>query len=125
MALSERWADGAAGRWDWSAAALCLGTVFCTAMIYAQLETVPRWNHWTTPVMFLLFALTGGAILAPLRGLAVGLSLALARCWLAYGYRDGDGRFAARGSTLATATGLGGIGTPAGVRAAPYRRATT
>lgn len=93
------------------AAALCLGTVFCTSMIYAQLATVPRWNHWTVPVIFLLFALTGGAILAPLRGLAVGLSLALP-AWLAYGYRDGDGRFAARGSTLATATGLGGIGTP-------------
>lgn len=91
------------------AAALCLGTVLCTSMIYAQLATVPRWNHWSVPVIFLLFALTGGAILAPLPGLAVGLSLALP-AWLGYAFRDGDGRFAARGSTLATATGLGGIG---------------
>ena len=93
------------------AAALCLLTVLCTGMIYAQLATVPRWNHWTTPVLFLLFALTGGAILAPLQGLAVSLSLALP-LWLAYAFWEGDRRFAARGSTLATATGLGAIGQP-------------
>jgi DMSO reductase anchor subunit len=93
------------------AAALCLGTVLCTAMIYAQLSTVPRWNHWTVPLVFLLFALTGGAILAPLPGLAAGSSVALV-AWLAYAWHEGDARFAARGSTMATATGLGVIGTP-------------
>ncbi len=51
---------------------LCLLTVLCTAMIYAQLATVPRWNHWSVPVTFVLFALAGGAILAPLPGLAAG-----------------------------------------------------
>jgi DMSO reductase anchor subunit len=93
------------------AAALCLGTVLCTAMIYAQLSTVPRWNHWTVPLVFLLFALTGGAILAPLPGLAAGSSVALV-AWLAYAWHEGDARFAARASTMATATGLGVIGTP-------------
>ncbi len=93
------------------AAGLCLLTVLCTAMIYAQLATVPRWNHWSVPVTFVLFALSGGAILAPLPGLAAGASLVLV-LWLAGSWRAGDGRFGARGSTMATATGLGAIGVP-------------
>jgi len=36
-------------------AALSVLTVFATSMIYAQLKTVPRWNHWSTPVLFLAF----------------------------------------------------------------------
>ena len=55
------------------AGVLCLVTVFTTSMIYTQLKTVPRWNHWMTPVLFLLFALAGGAMLAPLRWPAVVL----------------------------------------------------
>ena len=47
----------------YAAAALCLATVFCTAMIYTQLKTVPRWNHFLTPVQFLLFAIAGGTLL--------------------------------------------------------------
>ncbi len=39
-----------------------LATVYTTSMIYAQLKTVPRWNHWTTCPLFLLLSLTGGAI---------------------------------------------------------------
>ncbi|MFM2356070.1 MAG: hypothetical protein RLZZ528_1806 [Pseudomonadota bacterium] len=91
------------------AGALCLGTVFTTAMIYAQLKTVPRWNHWMTPVVFLLFALAGGAMLAPLRWTAVLLLLALGLA-LWWNFRDGDGRFAARAQTAGTATGLDRIG---------------
>jgi len=34
-------------------ATLSVLTVFATSMIYAQLKTVPRWNHWSTPVLFL------------------------------------------------------------------------
>ncbi|RMH45677.1 MAG: hypothetical protein D6686_17085, partial [Alphaproteobacteria bacterium] len=45
------------------AAVLALGTLFCTAMIYAQLRTVPAWNTPLTPALFLAFALTGPAIL--------------------------------------------------------------
>ena len=45
-------------------AALSLGTVFTTAMIYAQLKTVPRWNQVLTPLHFLSASLGGGALLA-------------------------------------------------------------
>lgn len=90
-------------------AALAMVTVFCTSMIYAQLRTVPRWNHWTVPALFLMFALTGGTILAGLNMAAVGLCLLLAALML-MSWRLGDTRFAERGSTMETATGLGGIG---------------
>ena len=99
------------GLWGLVAAALCLGTVACTSMIYAQLATVPRWNHPLVPVTFQLFALAGGAILLPLPEVAAVLSAVLAGV-LAVGFRIGDGRFAGAGSTLATATGLGRIGAP-------------
>jgi DMSO reductase anchor subunit len=98
------------GLWGLVAAALCLGTVLCTSMIYAQLATVPRWNHPLVPVTFLLFALAGGAILV-LPEVAEILSAVLAAV-LAIGFRIGDGRFAGAGSTLASATGLGRIGAP-------------
>ena len=45
-------------------AVLALATIATTSMIYAQLKTVPRWNHWTTPAQFFAFALAGGAMLA-------------------------------------------------------------
>ena len=32
--------------------AVASGTVFTTSMIYAQMKTVPRWQHWTTPALF-------------------------------------------------------------------------
>lgn len=86
-------------------AGLALLTVLCTAMIYAQLKTVPRWNHWTTVALFLGFSLTGGSLLAAERLLAVPLGLALS-VLLTISFRLGDGRFAARGHDLATATGL-------------------
>lgn len=98
------------GLWGLLAAALCLCTVFCTSMIYAQLATVPRWNHPLVPVTFLLFALAGGAIL-PLPSVAAVLSAVVAAV-LAIGFGIGDGRFKGAGSTLATATGLGRIGVP-------------
>ena len=90
-------------------AVLALGTVGTTSMIYAQLKTVPRWNHWTTPALFVGFAATGGALLAGRGGLAALLSLALAGL-LVLAFRLGAGRFSARGHSIATATGLGGIG---------------
>lgn len=86
-------------------------TVLCTAMIYAQLKTVPRWHHWSVPATYLGFSLTGGLILAG-AGLwasvaALGLGLLLA-----YGWRVGDGAFARAGVDLASATGLSGLGRP-------------
>ena len=90
-------------------AALALATVGITSMIYAQLKTVPRWNHWTTPVLFVGFSVTGGAVLAGQDYLAAVLSLGLAAL-LVLAFRLGDGRFSARGENIGTATGLGGIG---------------
>lgn len=87
---------------------LALVTVGATAMIYAQLRTVPRWHHWTTPVVFLAAAVAGGAVLAG-RGEAVWLLPLLALALVAH-WGFGDGRFGASETTLGTATGLGGIG---------------
>jgi sulfite dehydrogenase (quinone) subunit SoeC len=44
-------------------AALCAATVFSTAMIYASLKTIPRWNHKLVPPIYLVFALGTGACL--------------------------------------------------------------
>ncbi len=92
-------------------AALCLITVFCTAMIYAQLKTVPRWNHWTTPATFLGFCVAGGALLSG-QSLFAGWALMILAVLLMAGFAEGDRRFAARGHSMASATGIGRIGTP-------------
>ncbi len=87
-------------------AALSVATVFCTSMIYAQLKTVPRWHHWSTPLIFLVLSLSGGALLAGQVTLAAaGLPLAgllQAALWLM-----ADLRVAERSPSLASATGLG------------------
>jgi DMSO reductase anchor subunit len=91
-------------------AVLALGTVFTTAMIYTQIKAVPRWHLALTPVMFLAFAVAGGALLsdqawAPLALLAAGaVLLAL--------WHHGDGAFARAGQSMGTATGLDRLGTP-------------
>ena len=38
-------------------------TVFSTAMIYAQMKAVPRWNTFIVPSKFIVFSLTCGALL--------------------------------------------------------------
>lgn len=90
-------------------AVMALLTVYATSMIYAQLRSVPRWNHWITPVLFLLFALTGGAILTGQNGLGAIAALLLGAA-LGYSFSRGDGAFAARGAAIGTATGLGAMG---------------
>jgi DMSO reductase anchor subunit len=90
-------------------AALALLTVFTTSMIYTQIKAVPRWHHWLTPLMFLGFALTGGAILAGLGWIAAALCAGLLIVLIAI-YHVGDGQFAKRAQTLGTATGLDRIG---------------
>lgn len=102
----------------WSAI-LAVLAVFCTAMIYAQLKTVPRWScPWTVP-MFLGFAVGGGVIAAALaRAIAgeeipTGFGIALlAASGLMFVYRRMAGgiTLASAGSSLETATGLGGLG---------------
>ncbi len=87
-------------------AALSLGTVFCTAMIYAQLATVPRWKSWLTPALFLGLSLAGGALLAGQIRAAIVLLLLAAALQIAWWVR-GDRALGQSGTTLASATGLG------------------
>jgi DMSO reductase anchor subunit len=89
-------------------ALLCLTTVFTTSMIYTQLKTVPRWNMWTTPPVFLLHALAGGALLAGQTRLAAVL-LTVLGVLMVWAWIAGDEKGRA-GSTMESATGLGRIG---------------
>lgn len=93
----------------WLGSALSLATVVTTAMIYAQMKTVPRWRHWSTPALFLALSVAGGALLAGQVRIALPL-LAVAAALQVLWWREGDSRFARAGTTLATATGLGHIG---------------
>jgi DMSO reductase anchor subunit len=90
-------------------AALALATVVATAMIYTQLRTVPRWHHWSTPALFLAYAITGGALLAGQTGLAPILFL-LTGAFQLWVWQAGDLRLRASGSDMGTATGLGDRG---------------
>jgi DMSO reductase anchor subunit len=69
------------------ASALSVATIHSTAMIYAQLKTVPRWSVTPTPVLFLVTGLTGGLLAtgavaglvgADVAGWWTGLALVLA-----------------------------------------------
>ncbi len=105
VALSDWLELGWPRAFGWAGAALCAATVLCTAMIYAQIKAVPRWNDVVTPVLFFAFALTGGAILGGPAWVAAFACLGLAAVLL-WAFQRGDGRFAAAGETLASATGL-------------------
>lgn len=111
VALSDIFALGLAQLIGQIGGALALLTVLTTAMIYTQIRAVPRWHHWLTPVMFLTFALAGGAMLSA-RGWAPILLLALGAVLLAL-WKVGDGAFARAGQTMGTATGLDRLGSPA------------
>lgn len=94
----------------WLGAALTLATVLTTAMIYAQLRTVPRWNTPLTPALLLAISLAGGALLAGQVGAAlilVPIAGVLQILW----WVRGDTALATSGTDMASATGLGGIGT--------------
>jgi sulfite dehydrogenase (quinone) subunit SoeC len=86
-------------------AGLALATIVATAMIYAQLRTVPRWNSAMTPANFGVAALSGGAILAGQAILAVLLLAVLTLVQIA-AWVTGDRRFARRGHDMQSATGL-------------------
>ena len=94
----------------WIGAALCIATVIATSMIYAQLRAIPRWNHWSTNVLFLLIALCGGALLSGLIWPAFIL-LATTGMFQIYAWKVGDTRLRASGTTLTSATSLGASGT--------------
>jgi DMSO reductase anchor subunit len=110
-ALADIFGLGLPSAFGWPGAGLAVATVVCTAMIYAQLRTVPRWNHWATPVLFLAFAATAGAIFAAPWPLAAGLALGVGAIQV-WAFRRGDGAFAAAGHSLGSATGLDRLGTP-------------
>lgn len=87
---------------------LAVFTIFTTSMIYTQLKTVSRWNQPLTPVLFLLHAIGGGALLTGEAKIAGFLLAALAVVmWLHW--QQGDARAANRGA-LGDATGLGHLG---------------
>ena len=91
-------------------AAASLGTVFTTSMIYGQLKTIPRWNSPLTPANFLSICIAGGALMAGQTTAAIIL-LALAGAIQVATWLRGDTAFADSGTNMATATGLGTIGT--------------
>ena len=79
-------------RWViWTALLFALGTVVCTAMIYASLKPIPAWRHPLVLPVYLTFALlcglllmmlgqrlAGGVAIAPLLVVAGGLAVILA-----------------------------------------------
>lgn len=85
-------------------------TVYATAMIYGQMQTVPRWRTSLTPVMFLSVAAAGGLLLTAAPDLIkiVLLVVAAGSCvgWTQRADRTG----LSQGGTPETATGLTDLG---------------
>lgn len=88
---------------------LSVVTVICTAMIYAQMKTIPRWSQAMTPVLYLSYMFAGGALFAGQIDLAALLLGLLLVAQLAH-WIIGDRSFKRAGSTIGTATGLGNLG---------------
>jgi len=102
----------ASGSWNWIGpigSALSVLTVFSTSMIYTQIKAIPRWNMPLTPVLFLLYAISGGALLAGEAKVSGVLLIVLTALQIA-AWMMGDGRFSGTGTTKGTATGLAPIG---------------
>lgn len=100
-------------------AALCLVTVYCTAMIYASLKAVQAWHTRLTPLCYLLFALAGGFVLASVITFAGGgntlvlpllAGFFLVAAWLAKASWRTRMKAMVPLSTPESATGLGYIG---------------
>ena len=88
---------------------LSLATIFATSMIYMQMRTVPRWNHWSPPVLFLAYGLCGGALLTGRVTLVLWL-FPLAGIVQIVAWFDQDRRERVSDTDIGTATGLGGLG---------------
>lgn len=98
-------------------------TVYSTAMIYAQLKTVPNWHSSLTPLAYLGFSLASGFLAASSIGTAEDLGnfpvsllggLMVLLAWaikIAWWRRAGSIGFSMTGSSVGTATGLGKLGT--------------
>lgn len=100
--------------------AICaLITVYCTAMIYASLRTVPAWFTAWTPIVYIAVSLASGMMLLngvalawrlqiPMMALITSMLLMLAlSAKLIYWHRIGE---ADAISTTESATGLGNLG---------------
>ncbi|MGF1476234.1 MAG: dimethyl sulfoxide reductase anchor subunit family protein [Geminicoccaceae bacterium] len=106
----------------WLSAAAAAATVHATAMIYAQLKTVPRWNSWLTPLAFLSFGAAGGALaIAVGEALTIGSSnpsnllalVLIALAWAAklwWWHHAAEIRLDHAGASPETATGLSRLG---------------
>lgn len=122
LPYTAAWALGWGRFWavGYTVSALAAATVYCTAMIYAQLATVPRWSATPTPVLFLAFSALGG--LATLEtvdaffgsgvdGLALAaLALLTGGIWIWWQTAAAGAGRCSTGATLASATGLGRMG---------------
>ena len=86
-----------------------LVTVFATSMIYTQMRTVPRWNHWSPPVLFLGYAIAGGALLTGKVTFAITF-LAVVAILQIIAWIDQNRKEETSETTPETATGLGTIG---------------
>ncbi|MEO1065809.1 MAG: DmsC/YnfH family molybdoenzyme membrane anchor subunit [Pseudomonadota bacterium] len=99
-------------------AAFAALTIYATAMIYAQLKTVPAWHTWLTPLCYLGFGVSSGFLLALSfgemdRNFAVMALLINAGFWFVkdrWWRRLDSVGFSETGSDVGTATGLGKIG---------------
>lgn len=102
------------------AAVMGIGTVFCTAMIYASLKPIRQWhNRHTVPGYLILAAFSGAVLLAALLGIGFGRlpvagAIAIIAALIAVGSKIAYWRFIDAQSplaTLASATGLANFGT--------------
>lgn len=91
-------------------ALLSMATVFTTSMIYTQLKTIPRWHSKLTPVKFITLSLAGGALFAGQVSAALVL-LVVAGLVQLFTWSEGDKALESSGTDMASATGLGDIGT--------------
>ena len=93
----------------WIGALLSLATVYATSMIYAQLNTVPRWKTPLTPALLVSISLAGGSLLAGQISIAIIL-LPIAMVIQVIWWVRGDGALENSGTNMASATGLGDRG---------------
>lgn len=102
------------------AAAVCaMVTVYCTAMIYASLKSIPAWSNPLTPLGYLTLSLSTGAVLLNAISFLYGLAsdflinittfLILLALLVKLKYWWGMRKVAPR-STAESATGLGDLG---------------
>lgn len=95
---------------------LAVATVFCTAMIYASLTTIPDWNQRSVAPIYLLMALSsGGVLLLPffyrtLPALCLPVLLVIVITWAGKWWQWHTMATREARSTAGSATGLAAMG---------------